>query len=56
MVDSPCKNICKIDKKSGLCYGCFRTQQEINNWIVLKEEEEKKIIISLKNRSQTLRD
>ncbi len=56
MVDSPCKNICKIDKKSGLCYGCFRTQQEINNWIVLKEEEKKKIIISLKNRSQTLRD
>ena len=42
MVDSPCKNICKIDKKSGLCYGCFRTQQEINNWIVLKEEEKKK--------------
>ena len=56
MVNSPCKNICKIDKKSVLCYGCLRTQQEISNWIILKEEKKKEIILSLKNRSQTLKD
>lgn len=29
---SPCKNICKIDTKSGLCVGCKRTLVEIQSW------------------------
>ena len=55
MVESPCKKICKIDKKNGFCHGRLRTQQEINNWIMLSERKKKEIIFSLKNRSQILK-
>ena len=55
MIETPCKNICKINEKSGLCYGCLRTQQEINIWIRLKDTEKKEIVSSLKNRFQILK-
>ncbi len=28
-VASPCLDICKFDRKAGLCVGCFRTTTEI---------------------------
>ena len=29
---SPCNDICKIDRPSGLCIGCGRTLSEIGEW------------------------
>ena len=31
-VPSPCISICRMDKNSGLCLGCFRTLDEIVVW------------------------
>ncbi|TCG05559.1 hypothetical protein BZM27_32925 [Paraburkholderia steynii] len=28
-VNSPCVDVCRIDSKSGLCVGCFRTRDKI---------------------------
>lgn len=41
---SPCIDICKIDKKSGLCKGCLRTRQEIKGWKALSKSERREII------------
>ena len=41
---SPCIDICKIDKKSGLCKGCLRTRQEIKGWKALSKPERREII------------
>ena len=32
MVASPCINVCRMDARSGLCAGCFRTLDEIAAW------------------------
>lgn len=32
MIISPCISICKIDPKSGFCYGCGRNIDEIKLW------------------------
>lgn len=31
-VPSPCIGVCSIDDQSGLCQGCFRTVEEIQQW------------------------
>jgi hypothetical protein len=48
---SPCIDICKIDKNSGLCKGCLRTRHEIKGWKALSKSERREIIgqIALRN-------
>ena len=43
MVESPCKNVCELDPNTGLCLGCKRTVDEIQNWN-LKDNKEKMMI------------
>ena len=31
-VPSPCISVCRMDDRSGLCLGCFRTLDEIVQW------------------------
>lgn len=31
-VPSPCISVCRMDARSGLCLGCFRTIDEIVAW------------------------
>ena len=52
MVKSPCKNICELDLNTGLCLGCKRSIDEINNWN-LKDDKEK-IIITKKAQNRVL--
>jgi len=52
MQKSPCKNVCKLDPNTGLCLGCRRTIDEINNWN-LKDDKEK-IIITKKAQNREL--
>ncbi len=44
---SPCIDICKIDKKNGLCIGCLRSKQEIKDWKTLAKSERRAIMDSL---------
>ena len=32
MIISPCISICKMDPKTGYCYGCGRNNDEKRNW------------------------
>ena len=49
-VASPCISVCTIDQASGLCAGCFRTLEEIANWIRLSDEEKRAILAALPAR------
>jgi uncharacterized protein len=53
MVKSPCINICKIDKDSGLCIGCCRNEYEVFNWIQFSNEEKKEILSKIKQKNKT---
>lgn len=49
-IKSPCIKICEIDINTGLCKGCFRTIDEISNWMFLSDKEKENILIKIKNR------
>ena len=52
MVESPCKNVCELDPNTGLCLGCKRTVEEIQNWN-LKDNKEK-MMITKKSQNRDL--
>ena len=40
MIISPCISICKMDPKTGYCYGCARNNKEKINWKAEKTSNE----------------
>ena len=48
--DSPCIDICTIDRDSGECIGCGRTVEEINNWANFDNLKKKQILENLNAR------
>jgi len=52
--DSPCKLVCSMEKKSGLCFGCGRTSDEIAQWTLLSESKRKQILSELPARMPPL--
>ncbi|NRG18330.1 DUF1289 domain-containing protein [Rhizobiales bacterium] len=54
VLESPCINVCQIDRKSGLCLGCYRTLDEIAVWSTLKYEDRRAIMDELGARRSSL--
>ena len=36
-VRSPCISVCQMDAGTGLCFGCFRSIDEICNWSAMDD-------------------
>ena len=53
--DSPCQLVCSMDKESGHCFGCGRTQDEIAYWTLKSKEERAALLIELETRMPPLR-
>jgi len=51
-VASPCLDVCKFDRKAGLCVGCFRTSDEIRPWRKLTDHK-RSAILSERRRRET---
>jgi uncharacterized protein len=49
-VPSPCIGVCFIEQHSGLCRGCFRTLQEISDWIEMTADEKRATLQALPAR------
>lgn len=47
---SPCINVCRIERRSGLCEGCKRTVDEITRWPLASEAEQAAILARLPGR------
>jgi len=54
-IDSPCQLVCSMDKESGHCFGCGRTQDEIAYWTLKTPEERMAILAELEGRMPPLR-
>lgn len=50
MRPSPCINVCKMDKASGLCTGCFRTIEEISAWANAGDDRQSDILAAISRR------
>ena len=49
-VASPCTSVCRIDRPSGLCAGCYRTLDEIAGWIDLSSDQKRTLLRALESR------
>jgi predicted Fe-S protein YdhL (DUF1289 family) len=49
-METPCINICTLDRASGLCLGCGRTIDEIARWSTMSEAERSRIMTELAAR------
>jgi len=52
--DSPCQLVCSMERESGLCFGCGRTQDEIAYWTTKSDAERKTILEELPARMPPL--
>lgn len=49
-IASPCMKVCQRDSK-GVCFGCRRTLEEIENWFQYTNEEKAAVIEKTYERS-----
>lgn len=42
-IPSPCVSICSLDDND-VCVGCYRTAQEIREWLLLEDDERRQVI------------
>ena len=53
-METPCILICSIDMKTGFCFGCGRTRDEIGGWTLYTTQERRDIMNNLPARLETL--
>ncbi|WP_426228079.1 DUF1289 domain-containing protein [Pararhizobium sp. DWP3-4] len=53
-METPCILVCSIDMKTGYCFGCGRTRDEIGAWTLYTAQERRDIMDSLPARLETL--
>jgi len=53
-IQSPCILVCSIDMKTGLCFGCGRTREEISSWMNYSNDERADIMTDLNARLETV--
>lgn len=54
VIESPCILVCAIDVKTGYCFGCGRTREEIGAWSVISPENRRAIMGDLSARLETV--
>lgn len=47
---SPCISVCQLDDRTGWCLGCYRTIDEIRDWIIMAPEERTRVLERLAER------
>lgn len=53
-IESPCILVCSIDDKTGYCFGCGRTSQEIGAWLDMTPAERGSIMTELPERLKSV--
>ncbi len=53
-IESPCILVCSIDQRTGFCFGCGRTQDEIGAWMDYSDAERSDIMAGLAARLETV--
>ena len=53
-IESPCILVCSMDMKTGYCFGCGRTRDEIAGWIDMTPEQRREIMAVLPARLETV--
>ena len=51
---SPCINVCRMDPRTGLCEGCFRSIEEIAQWSTAPEGYKRAVWKEIRRRKDAL--
>jgi predicted Fe-S protein YdhL (DUF1289 family) len=54
VIESPCILVCSIDMKTGYCFGCGRTREEIAGWIDMTPAARRAVMDTLPARLATV--
>ncbi len=54
LMESPCILVCSIDMKTGYCFGCGRTREEIAGWVGYTDQQRRSIMEGLPARLETV--
>ena len=49
-VDSPCIKVCTYDEEEGFCIGCYRTKQELQDWLIMTREQKLETLKKIEER------
>lgn len=55
-IETPCKKICMLDAQGRYCMGCYRTREEVGNWLTMSEDERAAVIDQLAARKEKLKN
>ena len=50
-VSSPCIGVCSMDESTGLCLGCYRTMDEIQQWWDL-DNAGKQVVVDIASKRE----
>ncbi|MBE7185283.1 MAG: DUF1289 domain-containing protein [Methylobacterium mesophilicum] len=53
-IESPCILVCSIDMKTGYCFGCGRTRDEISDWLAMTPGQRRAVMGELPMRLETV--
>jgi predicted Fe-S protein YdhL (DUF1289 family) len=53
-IESPCILVCSIDMRTGYCFGCGRTRDEISAWIEMTPQQRRDVMAQLPARLETV--
>lgn len=53
-IESPCILVCSIDMKTGYCFGCGRTRDEIADWLTMTGDARRAVMATLPARLETM--
>ncbi len=53
-IESPCILVCSIDMKTGYCFGCGRTRDEISAWLTMTPATRRTVMSELPARLATV--
>lgn len=53
-IESPCILVCSIDERTGYCFGCGRTRDEIGAWLTMTPETRRTVMAELPQRLETV--
>jgi uncharacterized protein len=54
IIESPCILVCSIDMKTGYCFGCGRTRDEIGDWMTMTPGERHSVMETLPTRLESV--
>ena len=49
-VDSPCIQVCTYDEEEEFCIGCYRTIEELQDWLIMTRQQKLEVLKKIEER------